>query len=123
MKTPTHKQQEDSWREALKEFAIINEMYIRGFPMGKLEALISSLLLSNEAKARKECGEETLDELWPIYEAINEFYSKHIGSKDPLDASSDFAQITAMFNGSFKRLKLPLDPPESAASAITNKQN
>ena len=29
-----------NWKERLKEFAIINEMFIRGFPMGKLEAFM-----------------------------------------------------------------------------------
>lgn len=32
------------WREALHVFAQIHEMYIRGFPVGKLEALIEDIL-------------------------------------------------------------------------------
>jgi hypothetical protein len=34
----------EEWKEKLEEFALINEMYIRGFPMGKLEQFISTLL-------------------------------------------------------------------------------
>ncbi len=63
---------------------------------------------------KKDRG-EVLNELWPIYEKIGEFYGSYLdGARDKktlreLDPSNDMAELTAMFNGVFGRLKLPLD--------------
>ena len=50
-------QKSKEWKERLEEFAKINEMYIRGFPMSKLEALISQLLSTQKADLKRELEE------------------------------------------------------------------
>jgi hypothetical protein len=43
-----------NWKEKLEDFCLINEMYIRGFPVGKLESFIESLLKEQRLQTKSE---------------------------------------------------------------------
>lgn len=83
------------WEERLEEFAIINEFYIRGVPMGKIKAFISQEIIVAEergedkafdkAKAfcevhQKEAKEDLIDQLKTIIEG---YKIKASGRRDP----------------------------------------
>ena len=65
-----------NWKERLKEFAIINEMFIRGFPMGKLEAFMEvelDLAVSKERSRIVEWIEERKkDKSQMVYKSYDE---------------------------------------------------
>lgn len=46
----------ENWEEELEEFALINDFYLRGVPMTKLESHIKTLLKQQYEKAYQDCA-------------------------------------------------------------------